>query len=194
MLLPTFIKGHVTISDAITGEILIDKDNQIHYENMSVALAQSLTGDTQNNILYMYFGNGGTSVDPTGVITYLPPNTNTQNSDLYNPTFNKIVNQSSELNSDPINNRIDIRHITGEVYTDLLISCRLDYGEPGGQAVIDLSENTDEDFVFDELGIKSRDQKLLTHVIFHPIQKSLNRLIQVDYTIRIQTLSSLSGV
>jgi hypothetical protein len=128
------------------------------------------------------------------VITYLPPNTNTQNSDLYNPTFNKIVNQSSELNSDPINNRIDIRHITGEVYTDLLISCRLDYGEPGGQAVIDLSENTDEDFVFDELGIKSRDQKLLTHVIFHPIQKSLNRLIQVDYTIRIQTLSSLSGV
>jgi hypothetical protein len=29
-------------------------------------------------------------------------------------------------------------------------------------------------------------------VIFHPIQKSLNRLIQIDYTIRIQTLTSLT--
>ena len=42
MLLPTFIKGHVTISDAMTGEILIDKDNQIHYENMSEALATAI--------------------------------------------------------------------------------------------------------------------------------------------------------
>jgi len=30
---------------------------------------------------------------------------------------------------------------------------------------------------------------LLTHVIFHPVQKSLNRLIQVDYTVRVQSLS-----
>lgn len=194
MLLPTFIKGHVTISDAVTGEILIDKDNQIHYENMSVALAQSLTGNANTNIWFMYFGNGGTSVDPTGVITYLPPNTNTQNSDLYNPTFQKIINQSTDLNTDPINNKIDIRHVTGEVYTDILISCRLDYGEPNGQAIFDLSENTNDDYVFDELGIKSQENKLLTHVIFHPIQKSLNRLIQIDYTIRIQTLTNLSGV
>jgi hypothetical protein len=51
--------------------------------------------------------------------------------------------------------------------------------------------------VFDELGLKSwtGDEgtgKLLTHVVFHPIQKSLNRLIQVDYTVRIMTLTNLS--
>lgn len=194
MLLPTFIRGYVKISDAETGEILVDKMNQIHYENMSVALAQSIFGDTNYQIWYMYFGNGGTSVDPTGVITYLPPNTNTQNSDLYNSQYYKIINQASELNNDVANNKIDIRHISGEVYTDIIISCRLDYGEPSDQSATDTSENTDGNYVFDELGIKSRDGKLLTHVIFHPIQKSLNRLIQIDYTIRIQTLTNLSGV
>ena len=73
----------------------------------------------------------------------------------------------------------------------------LDYGEPSGQAVFDNSQDLNGDFVFDEMGIKSFSTsgegkgKLLTHVIFSPVQKSLNRLIQIDYTIRIQTLSQL---
>jgi len=27
-------------------------------------------------------------------------------------------------------------------------------------------------------------------VIFHPVQKSLNRLIQIDYTVRVQSLTN----
>lgn len=195
MITPLAIKGHITISDVETGEILIDKDNQIHYENMSQSLAYSLARQTENfYIASMAFGNGGTSVDPTGVITYLPPNTNTQQSDLYNPTYSKIINQNVSGNTDTEFNKIQVRHLDGEVYTDLLISCRLDYGEPSDQAAFDTAENTDGDYVFDELGIKNVRGDLLTHVIFHPIQKSLNRQIQIDYTIRIQTLTNLSGV
>jgi hypothetical protein len=195
MITPLSIKGHITISDVATGEVLIDKDNQIHYENMSQSLAYAIARQTENfYIASMAFGNGGTSVDPTGVITYLPPNTNTQQSDLYNPTYSKIINQAIAGNTDPENNKIEIRHLDGEVYTDILISCRLDYGEPSGQAAFDTAENTDGDYVFDELGIKNSRGDLLTHVIFHPIQKSLNRQIQVDYTIRVQTLSSISAV
>jgi hypothetical protein len=53
-------------------------------------------------------------------------------------------------------------------------------------------------FVFDELGLKSYNPngngKLLTHVVFHPVQKSLNRLLQVDYTIRVQSLTGFTEV
>ena len=51
--------------------------------------------------------------------------------------------------------------------------------------------------MFDELGLRSWNPNgsgnLLTHVVFHPVQKSLNRLIQIDYTVRVQSLSGLSG-
>jgi hypothetical protein len=80
----------------------------------------------------------------------------------------------------------------------------LDYGEPAGQAAFDNSTNLNEVYTFDELGLKARSidgtsgltttGKLLTHVIFHPVQKSLNRLIQIDYTVRIQTLTNLSSI
>ena len=75
----------------------------------------------------------------------------------------------------------------------------LDYGEPAGQEAFDNSTDLNGEFVFDELGLKSWGGepdigKLLTHVIFHPVQKSLNRLMQIDYTVRIQTLTNLSAV
>ena len=57
----------------------------------------------------------------------------------------------------------------------------------------DNATNPDDAFVFDELGLKSYSAdgsgRLITHVIFHPVQKSLNRLIQIDYTVRVQSLS-----
>jgi hypothetical protein len=74
----------------------------------------------------------------------------------------------------------------------------LDYGEPTGQQAFDNTTNNNSDFVFDELGLRSYSSAdnslLLTHVIFHPVQNSLNRLIQIDYTVRIQSLTGLSEV
>ena len=86
----------------------------------------------------------------------------------------------------------------GKVYTDILVSCLLDYGEPSGQQAFDNSTDFNGDFVFDELGLKTwngsaTELRLITHVIFHPVQKSLNRQIQIDYTVRIQTLTNLSA-
>ena len=65
----TFIKGYVKIYDVDTGEILLDKTNAIHYENMSEALSLSLANKGTGYIEKMAFGNGSTAVDSTGVIT-----------------------------------------------------------------------------------------------------------------------------
>ena len=187
------------ISDQDNPVVLVDKKNAIHYENMSEALASSLSNRGSNYIYEMQFGNGGTSVDPTGIVNYLPPNVNTQNADLYSPTYSKVVDDTSESNTDPTRNKMEVRHIPGTVYTDILVTCLLDYGEPAGQTAFDNNATTTDLFAFDELGLKGWSAsgtgtgKLLTHVIFHPVQKSLNRLIQIEYTVRIQSLTNLTG-
>jgi hypothetical protein len=192
------IEGFVKIHDPKSGEIIVDKKNAIHYENISIAMAQTLSNRDVGWIYQMAFGNGGSSVDPTGVITYLPPNTTGQNADLYNETYAKVVDDNSAANTDANNNKMTVLHTSGRVYTDILVTCLLDYGEPPGQQAFDNSTNFNGEFVFDELGLKTwngsaNDLRLITHVIFHPVQKSLNRQIQIDYTLRIQTWTNLSA-
>ncbi len=199
MMIPCNVIGMVKIYDAVTNEVLVDKTNSIHYENMSEALALSIANKDTGLIHEMHFGNGGSSVDPTGIITYLPTSSSGQNASLYNRTYYKVVDDTSGLNNDPTRNKITVVHTAGKIYTDIIISCLLDYGEPAGQAAFDNSTDLNGEFVFDEIGLKSWGGapdagKLLTHVIFHPIQKSLNRLIQIDYTVRIQTLTNLSAI
>ena len=193
------VEGFLKIYDPNNGEIFVDKHNAINYENMSEAIADTLSSRGYGEIYQMAFGNGGSSVDPTGVITYLPPNTTGQNADLYNQTYAKVVNDNSAADTDPENNKMTVLHTSGNVYTDILVSCLLDYGEPPEQQAFDNSTNYNGEYVFDELGLKawngSADNlRLITHVIFHPVQKSLNRQIQIDYTLRIQTLSNINAV
>jgi hypothetical protein len=192
------VQGHIKIWYPETGEIAVNKRNAIHYENMSIALAESISNSGQGFIYEMVFGNGGTTVDPTGIITYLTPNSTGTNAGLYNQTYSKIVDDRSVANIDPIRNKIETRHVTGTNYTDIFVTCLLDYGEPAGQEAFDNITDNNSDYVFDELGLKSYSSigqsRLLTHVIFHPVQKSLNRLIQIDYTVRVQSLTGLSEV
>ena len=100
-----YIRGHIKIFDPDSGKVFIDKSNAIHYENFSVALANSIADKSQNFIYEMNFGNGGTSVDPTGIITYLPTNTVGQNANLYNPTYSKIIDDTAIANPNPANNK-----------------------------------------------------------------------------------------
>ena len=187
------VQGHIKIFDPESQKVYIDKRNAIHYENMSIALAESLANAGQGFIYEMSFGNGGTSVDPTGIITYLTPNSTGTNATLYSQTYTKIVDEKSVSNTDPVRNKTEVRHLSGTNYTDILVSCLLDYGEPNGQDAFDTASSQTNNYVFDELGLRSYSPdgtgRLITHVIFHPVQKSLNRLIQIDYTVRVQSLA-----
>lgn len=190
------IQGHIKIFDPQTKEIFVNKRNAIHYENFSIALAQSISNQGIGMIAEMAFGNGGTQVDPTGIITYLTPNTIGNGASLYNQTYYKPVDAKSPYSLDPARNFMETRHIPGVVYTDIYVSCLLDFSEPYGQAAFDNESSLESPFVFDEIGLRAYTPEgpnlgmLLTHVIFHPVQKSLNRMIQIDYTIRIQSLTA----
>lgn len=190
------IQGHVKIHDPVSKEIFVNKRNAIHYENFSFALAQSIGNQQVGFISEMSFGNGGSRVDPTGIITYLTPNTSGINAELYNKTYTKVIDANSAVNKDPSRNFMEPRHVTGTYYTDLLVTCLLDFGEPNDQSAFDNSTDQNSSYVFDELGLRAYSLdgmgmgRLLTHVIFHPVQKSLNRMIQIDYTVRIQSLTN----
>jgi hypothetical protein len=190
------IQGHIKIFDPQTKEVFIDKRNAIHYENFSIALARGISNQGFGTIAEMAFGNGGTRVSETGIITYLTPNTVGVNSSLYNETYTKVIDSRSSGSLDSSRNFMEVRHVLGTSYSDILVSCLLDFGEPSGQAAFDNATNTDGEFVFDELGLKGYSPDgaglgdLLTHVIFHPVQKSLNRMIQIDYTVRVQSLTN----
>jgi len=190
------VQGHIKIFDPETKEVFIDKRNAIHYENFSIAMARSLSNQGYGTIGEMCFGNGGTRVDQTGIITYLTPNVVGTSASLYNQTYYKTVDARQSSDLDPARNFMETRHVAGTSYSDILVSCLLDFGEPSGQSAFDNATNSDGDFVFDELGLRSYSPDgagtgdLLTHVIFHPVQKSLNRMIQIDYTVRVQSLTS----
>jgi hypothetical protein len=189
-----WVKGHIVIKDLVTGEILVDKDNAINYENFSISLARTIANRPDSWIQEMCFGNGGATVSEIGTITYLPPNVTGQTAELYNQTYYKVVDDQSPLDTNTAQNYISTAHIDGTTFTDVIVTCTLELGEPSGQDAFDTATNIGGTYVFNELGLKAYSAngpdtgRLLTHVIFSPVQKSLNRQIQIVYTIRIQTV------
>jgi hypothetical protein len=184
--------GHVLIKDRDTGEVILDKKNAIHLENMSEAIALTLAHRGYGHFNRMIFGNGASTVSGTGAITYFPANVEGQDATLYNPTYTtKVIDDNNQLNGSELQNFMEVVHVAGNTYTDIVVHAFLDYDEPAGQEAFDDADSMDGTFVFDELGIMSYPKngngtgRLLTHCIFNPIQKSLNRAFEIVYTIRI---------
>jgi hypothetical protein len=182
------VEGHITIWDPDSGDVLVRRRNAINFENMSIALANLLANETGSTGSYhistMRFGNAGTTIDGVGAVTYKAPNTSLTSGALYNQTFSKTVDESISGSAD---NSVEVSHASATLYSDVVVTCTLDYGEPVGQDTLDTATNMDGDYVFDELALYTANDDLLTHVIFHPVQKSANRKIQVIYTIRLRT-------
>jgi len=180
------VSGHILIRDKETGQEITNKRNAIHTGNLGNLIAYALTQQTGSYIIkYMAFGNGGTSVDTIGKVIYKSPRVSESveaSATLYNRTYYKAIDTTTTV-------------VPGSSYTDIKMTCTLEYNEPSGQDLFDSSTSNDGDYVFDEMAIYSSppvlggtidDGAMLTHVIFHPVQKSLNRVIEVIYTLRIQ--------
>ena len=186
------MNGHILIRDKETGEELVNKRNAIHYGNMANMVANALNNQSQSYIHFMAFGNGGTSVDTAGKVVYKSPRVSESfeaSADLYSRSYNKVISAAA---SDPTTDKIEV--VAGSSFTDLKVTCTLGYAEPSDQDLFDSSTDNDASYVFDELALFSyptdgsniTTSKMLTHVIFHPVQKSQNRIIEIIYTVRIQ--------
>jgi hypothetical protein len=93
---PITVNGHCVITDD-TGEVLLDKHNAIHPQNMARIFARALANEQNSYINRIAFGNGGTIVDAALTITYRTPNDGQSpdiaswDSRLYHETFSKII-------------------------------------------------------------------------------------------------------
>ena len=175
-------EGFVVIRDGITKEILVEQQNAVHFGNLSAAIAMALAGDADGHITYVAFGNGATSITALGTIFYRTPNVSLlrdETAALYNETYQKDVSVGTDEN----NVSVVLSNVN---YADVKVTVTLGFGEPADQDLIDNATNNDGDYVFDEMGLKTADGLLLTHIVFHPVQKALNRIIEVEYTLRIQ--------
>lgn len=193
------IDGHVKIWDPKTQEIFVNKRNAINPETMPLIIATMLQGNNNSYIYEMHLGNAGLIIDETGNITYNDVTDNLATgteAGLYNPTYFKVVDTVDTTNNyDPTNNNVVVTHTSGLNYTDLVVTCTLNENEPNSNSENILITNPAEnngDYIFNELGLKSKGSTgkntgyLLSHIVFDPVQKSANRVIQIIYTLRIR--------
>jgi hypothetical protein len=176
------VVGHIQIKDKNTGEIIRDVYNAVHSQNMAKIIARSLSRESNGFVHKLCLGNGGTYLNSSDQIVYRTPNV-TGNATLYNQTYEEIVDDSD--GSVPVGNSVVSAVSPPPAITSLIVcTMELDPAEPIGQAVAD-DVPSNPDFVFDELGLKSSDGLLLTHVVFSPIAKTANRGFSVTYTLTV---------
>ena len=182
------VEGHIKIWDPESGEVFVRRRNAVNYENMSIAIANLLANASGSTSTYeistMRFGNGGTSIDGLGAVTYKATNTNSASGALYNETHSQTVDDAITSSTD---NPVVASHTSPNNYSDVITTCTLDYSIPVGQDATDTGTDMNGTYVFDELALYTANNDLLTHVVFHPVQKSANRKIQVVYTLRIRS-------
>jgi hypothetical protein len=186
MQIQTQVKGHVLIQDKATGEVVLDKFNAVHNKNMAIAIARCLANDANGVIYKLKLGNGGSSIDGTNQITYQAPNVTGSTADLYNATYEEIIDDADV--SAPAENSVTYQESLDPATTSIVIcTATIAAGEPSGQDLSDSPPNTNPDaqFAFDELGLFTEDNKLLTHIVFSPILKTANRELVVTYTLTI---------
>lgn len=168
------VKGHLKITDDL-GNVLVDKDNAIHPQNMARVISRALSNESNYWIHRVAFGNGGTTVDAALNISYNTPNDGISpdplgyRSKLYNETYYEIIDDSNAAigtgpGANPGDDPASVEHVSGPgvrsaelgLTSQVTVSVTLNNGEPTGQFVDDALgplEDPDADFTFDELAL-----------------------------------------
>jgi len=201
--LPISIETFITIKDLNTGKILVEGSNAIHQENMSVALSLALARSAGSFISEMHFGCGAAIVATDGTITYRKPNIVGIGANLYTPTYFRVVDDSDVNRMEESSDGVVIQHNVGSNYSDTIVTATIANKEPfavdstyntfdSTSSSLDATTIYDGEFEFNEIGLKTKGNtglnsgNLLTHFIFHPVQKNDDQTIQIVYTLRVR--------
>lgn len=204
-IIHTLVTGHVKIQDRDTGEVLLDKDNAIHPENMGRCIARGLAREPNSYIYAVQIGNGGTKITgvagQTGNIDFLEPNIIGTDATLYNATYSAIVDEmSTGAETNTVISGASASPLTTSTVT---IQITLDASGPVGQADTDgVTIDPDSAFTFDELGLFTAPLEndeisapspanltggyMLSMLVFTPIEKTANRSLILTYTLTVQ--------
>jgi hypothetical protein len=163
MSLPVQVKGHAKITDDL-GNVLLNKDNAVHPQNMARVIARALAKEDNYFIHRVAFGNGGSTVDVAYTVNYKtpndgqPPDTNTWNSTIYSETYSEVVNESdTRLGTDPgsagrpgggssqVDDPLSVEHVSGPgvrsnelgLTSEVVVTVVLNANEPFTQSVND---------------------------------------------------------
>lgn len=175
------VVGHVRIVDQHSGEVLLEKNNAIHPRNMGIAIARGLAGVSNSNIYKLVLGNGGTTITSGGDIIYLAPRTAPTDNVIYNQTYSELISATD-------NSAVATSNPLPSIISKVTVVVLLSANEPAGQDPSDAgdgADNINDQFVFDELGLMTQDNLLLSHLIFSPIEKTANRTLVITYTLTI---------
>ena len=179
------IKGHLRVYEEESGNLLLDRHNDIHNENFSKALAYAVSNQG-NTIQELALGSGGVRVNASNEFLYSSPQIIGRTAALYSQTYSKIIDQHNPNNKDATRNYITVEHGSGNEYTDIKCHCTLEKDEPASQSVLSNSGEIISEYTFNEAGLMTSAGDLITHLCFYPISKSSNITLIFDYIIRIQ--------
>lgn len=181
------IHGEATVMDTtnpLKKKLISRKTNAVHPQNMARVIASLLAKEPNGYIFKMCFGNGGTFFNSSNQIVYRAPNI-IGASNLYNMTYETQVDEQS-AGTPSTNYVVSSVSPNPSITSVVTIVVELGPGEPAGQAVADnVTTNPESNFVFDEIGLKTFDGLLLTHLIFSPIEKTANRAFTITYTLTV---------
>lgn len=171
-------EGHLRIWEKETGKVLLDKHNAIHPENMSFAIAQAISGRDGGHITQVCFGSGGARATSSNKLIYATPQTTGRAASLYNETYSKTVSADD----------ITVTHVSGNEYTDITVRCTLEKDEPSDNTYNTNTVNTSivDTYNFSEIGLKTQDGDLITHITHYPISKANNITLEIEYLVRFQ--------
>ncbi len=208
-ILPVKFIGHLLIEDDL-GNVLVDKHNAIHPQNMARVITRSLSNESNYFIKNIAFGNGGTDINAALDITFNPsndgqsPDIRTWDSQLYNETYREIVDDSDinigtgigSASGDPTT----VEHVSGPgvfsnelgLLSQVTVNATLNQNEPTGQIATGTQaegSNFDGSFVFDEVGLFTDGKPISATAGFHAVQTG----VPAEVTSETSTGLALAG-